>query len=72
MKSDDINRMIEEKQKPFGETAKNEHEPWVKTYCGNKPNYTTPEAPELTDEELERELPAEAFGELSPVWKKQF
>jgi hypothetical protein len=27
---------------------------------------------ELTDEELERELPAEAFGELSPVWKKNF
>ena len=27
---------------------------------------------ELTDEELERELPAEAFGELSPVWEKRF
>ena len=90
MKSDDVNRMIEEKQKPFGwvhmnngrwedfflyedgvgecedceyciplytrpvyasdmsqervdETAKYRHEPWVKTYCGGKPNYTTPE-----------------------------
>jgi hypothetical protein len=30
------------------------------------------ELPELTDEGLERELPAEAFGELSPVWKKNF
>ena len=29
-------------------------------------------AVELTDEELEKLLPAEAFGELSPVWKKRF
>ena len=29
-------------QECVDETAKREHEPWVKTYCGGKPNYTTP------------------------------
>ncbi len=31
-----------------------EQEPWVKTYCGGKPNYTTPAEPRrrLTDSEI--------------------
>jgi len=41
-------------QECVDETAKREHEPWVKTYCGGKPNYTTPQVRTHTPEDVKK------------------